>query len=383
MQCIEMKQNLSGFLMPTLDITTCVLCLACKHVCPSIHSSIVGDQKRPTYAAINKDKEVLNHSSSGGSFTSLSAYIIDKGGVVCGCIFDDDFMPKHIFTDSLDGLKKMRGSKYVQSDLGNTLKETKQYLSEGRWVLYTGTPCQIAGLKAFLGKEHVKLITVDLICHGVPSPMLFKEHIRYLAKKYKADILEYSFRNKMKSWGVNYYFYYKRYRDKKIRLKADYYNSDSYYVAFMKNLGLRECCYNCQYTSTERQGDFTIADWWGIDKVRPEIPSDKGVSLIFVNTDKATSIFKQIDTLQTWETKPEEAIPYQRMLQAPALRPIERNSFYKFINENGYAAWADPFYSPKAYLLRRAKLAVRRVINVLPLAMQNTVKEVLTKDINT
>jgi hypothetical protein len=211
--------------------------------------------------------------------------------------------------------------------------------------------------------------------------MLFREHIQYLAKKNMATILEYSFRNKMKVWDV-YYYYYRRNNESKIRIRKDYYYSDSYYVAFMKNLGLRECCYKCKYVTLERQGDFTIADWWGIDKVRPEIPREKGVSLIFINTDKAASVFKQIDTLQTWETKPEDAIPHQGMLRRPEPRPRERDTFYNHINDHGYAKWADQFYSPKASLIRHTKYVAHKIIKILPSPARKIGKRVVKRILN-
>ena len=199
---ISMKEDREGFLQPHINTKTCIGCHKCEKTCPILNPiEIPNDFETQAYAAINKDEDVRMRSSSGGMFHALAKWTIEQGGVVFGARFNDQWEVVHDYTETIEGIEPFMRSKYVQSRIGDTFKQAKQFLEAGRWVLYSGTPCQIGGLKAYLKKEYEKLLGVDLICHGVPSPGVWRA---YLKEAIKGDtLLGFNFRDKKNGWISN------------------------------------------------------------------------------------------------------------------------------------------------------------------------------------
>lgn len=301
-KCIKMIEDEEGFLYPEVDEKKCINCGLCKNICPQIKRKHRRTEK-DVYAVKAKNSEDARKSTSAGVAYILSKNVLEKNGVVIGCAYNNELEPIQLKVDDIEDLQKLRGSKYVSSNTLNTFQETKKILDEGKRVLYIGTPCQIGGLYAYLRKDYDNLITVDIVCHGVPSVRMFKKYIQYLEEKYKNKIINYEFRNKDKVfWGE---FCIKiTFKDKKIKyLNA---NDDFYYSNFLAGNTYRECCYKCEYANVDRIGDITLADFWGIEKINSEFFSKEGVSLVMVNTKKGVEVFNQIKELIVYRKHNEE-----------------------------------------------------------------------------
>lgn len=286
-QCITMREDREGFLQPKIDAKLCIECHRCEKVCPILNPvAIPNDFETKAYAAINKDDEVRAQSSSGGVFFPLAQWIIEQGGVVFGARWNDKWEVVHDYAEDLAGVKAFMRSKYVQSVVGDTLKQAKSFLEAGRWVLYSGTPCQIGGLKAYFGKEYDKLITVDLICHGVPSPGVWRSYLKDYFGKDK--ILDINFRDKSEGWlgsqCVTTITSNNTYCEKQME--------NPYFRGFLTNVYLRNSCYNCHFRQYHRMSDITLADYWGVDKICPEMHDNKGTSIVFAHTAKGYKLFK-------------------------------------------------------------------------------------------
>lgn len=284
--CISLSLDTEGFYYPVVDTSVCVDCGLCDKTCPVINQPKQSTYDVKAYAVINKDKEVLDSSSSGGAFTALANEVIKNKGIVFGAVFDEDFSVFHTWTDNLAGVKLMRGSKYVQSRIGDTFKETKLFLQQGRQVLFSGTPCQILALNLFLRKEYTNLITIDFICHGVPSPGMWQ---KYLSQNISYNPKSVIFRDKSVGWekyqlriegsnGENYCSIHSR--------------EDNYYMrAFLKDIINRPSCSACPVKEYKSGSSIKLADFWGVKLRYPELWSVKGVSLCLTKkSDNITNL---------------------------------------------------------------------------------------------
>lgn len=330
---IDMCQNEEGFSYPVVDTNTCTDCGLCTKVCPTLHSELVKWPTGKVYAAQSNDDKTLMGSSSGGVFTLIAEYVIKKlDGIVYGAAWDEGMQLHHIGVERLDDLAKLRGSKYVHSDIGHSFNEIRDYLRNGRWVYFVGTPCQVAGLRLFLRKEYETLLTSDLICHGTPSQKLFNMFLHQIELERNGKVIDYNFRDKkvfgwtcasssssLEKNGKSSYLFY----DKNMR---------SYFNAFLKGHITRQDCYECKFACTSRVGDITLADYWGINKQHPEFPQiRKGVSLILVNSKKGESV---IDTIRNkmilFDSTIEKVLQTtNHNLHSPTPKPAERNDAYK------------------------------------------------------
>lgn len=294
--CIEMRYDNEGFWYPRVDINKCIKCNLCVKVCPIIKK----EEKRPitnqskeekkVYAAVNKNEIIRSNSSSGGVFTAIAEYVIDNNGVVVGAAFDKGFEVKHIVVESKDELYRLRGSKYVQSKIGDIYIQVKKILNEGRSVLFTGTPCQIDGLNAYLNRTYSNLLVVDIICHGVPSPILWKNYLEYIQLKNNSEISKVNFRSKKEGWRL--FSLMCIFKNKKKKFKNI--EEDFYLIAFQNNINLRPSCYECKSKGEIRSSDLTLGDFWGIESTNLKLDDDKGTSIIIVNTDKGNKILQEI-----------------------------------------------------------------------------------------
>lgn len=325
-RCIEMKSDEEGFLYPIVNKDVCINCGLCENVCPVINQN---EPRKPlkVYAAKNKNEEVRMQSSSGGVFTLMAENVIKEGGVVFGAKFNDNWDVVHAWTDNIEGIAVFRGSKYVQSTIGNTYQEAKQFLEQGRKVLFSGTPCQIAGLNKYLRKEYDNLLTVDIVCHGVPSPLVWHTYLNEISKtnfkcsSEKKSILlskddsfvirSISFRDKTNGWkryGFRIcYDFLKSSKDSKSNFykeKVFFQRSEKniYMKGFLNNLYLRPSCYHCFARSGKSNSDISIGDFWGVHKYYPNFDDNKGISMILINSKKGKSAYDMIEVLNIEST---------------------------------------------------------------------------------
>lgn len=297
--CIHMEADGEGFLYPRIDETACISCNRCSTVCPILSRSSKTQLDAPrAYAAHNLDKNIVGSSSSGGVFTALAQNVLEEGGVVYGAAFRENFSVAHCRVETADQLPVFRGSKYAQSDVALSYRQVCGDLNAGRKVLFSGTPCQVAGLRGFLGKDYSGLLCVDIICHSVPSPKVWQEYLRELQEKTGEKIASASFRDKREGWKE----YYLRigFADGREELRRG--NENYYMKAFIQGLSTRPSCYNCSFKGQNRCSDITLGDFWGVENVCPEAFYDKGTSLVLIQSEKGQKVFdkiaSQLETLQ-------------------------------------------------------------------------------------
>lgn len=290
-QCISIKSDEEGFDYPFVNTDICIDCRLCNKVCPLINSESRKKFIR-VYASKNLNDNIRLNSSSGGVFTALAEKIIEQGGIVFGCKFDKNWNVLHSYTDSLKGLAAFRGSKYVQSKINSTYKEVKLFLKSGRKVLFSGTPCQIAALNRYLIKKYPNLLTVEILCHGVPSPYVWQKYIERKKIEYgNEDITRINFRNKRYGWERYHFTIY--FNNGMEYDKMAY--SDSFFQGFLNNLFLRPSCYSCKCKNGRSGSDITIADYWNINEHIPDFNDNKGINLILTNTSKGEETFKSLN----------------------------------------------------------------------------------------
>lgn len=360
-QCISMKQDKEGFLYPVIDESSCIKCGLCEKICP-FNTTTYKNNEPVVYAAYLKNISQRMKSTSGGVFYAIAKWIIEQNGIVYGAAFDDKFRLKHIGVDSINDLWKLRGSKYLQSDLGNVFSEIKQFLVQGRWVYFVGVGCQVAGLHAFLRKEYENLITSDLVCHGTPSQLMFDWHLDYLRKKEKGEIISYSFRD-LESWGGGEIYKYISQTHKQGIRRLYGYNLSPYLYSFMNAFNFRYSCYNCKFAKLPRQGDITLADYWGVRYFFQDLETDKGVSLVLLNTSKACDIWNLIeDALEYRISRIEDAALKNKNLIQPTPMPKIRPSIYEMIKQRGYKSVADNEFRTPHYFRERLKASIANTV---------------------
>ena len=287
-EAIEMVPDEEGFLYPKVNKEKCIKCGKCKKVCPVLNNKNRDKFKQKGYIFQYKDKEIRKQSTSGGAFTAIADYVIERNGVVFGAAFDKNFNVVHQSAKNKEDLEKFRNSKYVQSDLKNTFKEVKELLENNILVCYSGTACQIEGLISYLGKKYDNLITVDVICRAVPSPMLWKKYLEYRIKN-----------NNPKKIYFREKFYGYKYSNLTMRdnSKVFYHNgvdTDPYLRAFFSNIAVRPSCYNCKFKEQLHKADFTIWDCFDVDKYDSSFDDDIGTTRVLLNSEKAIKIFDEI-----------------------------------------------------------------------------------------
>ena len=359
--CIKMKPDEDGFLYPVVDTEKCVECRLCEKICPIITPRpSTEDREIVAYAAINKTEEIRLKSSSGGIFTLIAELVIKKGGVVFGAAFDNNFKVVHKWVDTIDGLEELRGSKYVQSDIGDCYKCAEDFLKRGRLVLFTGTPCQIGGLYSYLKKDYKNLITQDLICHGVPSPRVWADYLKYREKKAASKTRRTFFRSKNCGWKTfSVLFEYANNTEYVAKL-----SDDLMMKAFLRNLCLRPSCYDCRFKNKNRESDITLADFWGIQNVLPEMDDDKGTSLAVINSEKGKEIFEEIQEKIVWrKTDLEEAIKYNSSMVSSVAMPKNRERFMREITDENFDEIVKKYCS--VGLITRIKLKIKRILKKL------------------
>lgn len=332
---ITMKYDQEGFLHPIIDMQKCIECGACERTCP-INRKKCLKNKPIAYACISRNELHRMESSSGGIFTVIAESVIEKGGIVFGAAFNDDLEVEHMGVDSVELLHKLRGSKYLQSTIGHSYQEAKSELESGRLVLFTGTPCQISGLKSFLGKEYDNLVTQDIICHGVPSLKVWKKYLDYQRKKYESSICvdkRPSFRDKSNGWQR--FSMLIHFNNGKKYIKS--LDTDAYIRLFLQNLTLRPSCYNCHFKSLSRESDITLADFWGVETICKDMFDDKGVSLVFVNSKLGERLFDEIKSDLMYKTVDlETVVKHNTAAYQSVPMPLLRDDFFDEIDNTEF-----------------------------------------------
>jgi coenzyme F420-reducing hydrogenase beta subunit len=328
---IRMVGDNEGFLYPQIDAATCNDCSSCYVICPVVNSS--NSDKRPrlpikVLGAWHLDPQIRNASSSGGVFSAIATSVIASKGVVFGAAFDGTFSLEHTFIEDPANLSRLRGSKYLQSNINNTFVEVRSFLDRGRTVLFSGTPCQVAGLKSFLNAERANLITCDVVCAGVPSPKVFQKYKRYLAGKYGAPTKDVSFRDKLRGW-------------KQGSLSLTFQNGstyvcrlydDPYGIGFGSFLFQRPSCYECVFRNFMNRSDVTLGDFWGVGTERQDLDDDRGTSLVLINSKKGIDVFDECsDKLHYAECDLAHAVVGNPRLKSSGQASPERAFFFRDI----------------------------------------------------
>ena len=363
---IKMDFDFEGFAFPVVDHERCINCNKCSSVCP-MDVAKKSTQEPIAYAAYSKNHNTVKTSSSGGVFAELAKKVIMDGGYVCGCTMDSKYQAKHIVIDRMEDIPLLQGSKYVQSDLSHCLDQLSPLLKQGKNVLFVGTPCQVSAVK---NQFHCNnLMTVDLLCHGVPSQKLLDFYVDYLEHKHRGELIEIVFRDKEKfGWSIT-----QRYKIKKKKHIKTYYlerHTSEYFSGFLRNMTQRESCFGCPYTSLDRVGDITLADFWGIDKVRPDLLNLEGTSLVFANSAKGISLLNEIqDSVFMSEVNTADAIYQNINFVSPPERSKLRDTIYGLIFSHGFKKAGKKYLLPK----NSYKYKIAQFLNV------NVTKKSLTR----
>ena len=339
---ISVKKDFQGFSYPLINNDVCVHCNTCISVCP------VNKQKKNKmasfpYACWDENKQERKAATSGGVFTCLAKNIISNGGVVYGAVYDFDMRVIHERICSLDEANRSRGSKYVQSDTLHIYKKVENDIKKGMKVLFSGTPCQIAALKNYLGKEYDNLLLIDIMCHGVSSPLVYDDYLEWLEEKKKSKLCGLNFRYKKPGWSV-------------FSIKADFCNAspyisskfeDPYLIFFLSDLILRRSCFKCKFASPERVGDITLADFWQYRAKKIKDKSENGVNLVLINTKKGVQYFENIENeiykeKHSWE----EAYTSNLQFTKPVNIPKEYDEFWSIYNQKGFREVLKNFWKP-------------------------------------
>lgn len=350
---ITMKPDLLGFMYPCVNEDICVECGLCEAVCDfKKHGKIADDGKNvQVFAARHRDDEVLRASQSGGVFSALSDVVLKEGGVIYGAAFDENHMVEHVRAEGTAGRDRMRGSKYIQSNMKDTFRNVRNDLRDGRKVMFVGTPCQVAGLKSYISSAlQESLLLVDFICHGVPSPAVWKAYLAGLQKKRR--IVKADFRDKsLEGWKVHKESF--RYEDGHVKV------NETFKVLFYKNIMLRQSCGACNYNVCNRASDIVMADFWGVSEIMPEMDGRSGTSMTICLTEKGEKYFESAaENLEVHALK----MPLSRLakynpniLNRTRIHH-ERNAFEKAFAQKGFryvaARWGDKGWRYKVWQIK-------------------------------
>lgn len=346
---ITMKVDEEGFMYPFVDANLCTDCGLCRAICPQGKNGdkFLNKEGAVYYGGRVKNDLLLLKSSSGGAFSAI-CNIFDENVIICGCTYDENLKVMHDCIANTEEIKRFRKSKYLQSDVRDCFVQIKKHLLEGKTVLFFGTACQVAGLYAYLGGKPQGLYTIDLICHGVPSQMIFDKYIDSLRKKTKTSITHYSFREKSYFWG-DWEIDVKFGNENKTWYRA--WGQDYFMTGFLKGLFYRPACYKCKYANPNvwRPADFTIGDFWGCGKVRPDFHEKKGCSLIITNSPIAKDLIKELSTSMILEQiEPNIAIAENHNLVEPTKENTKRNDFFRMIQTEDFEMVIRTLYKGKA-----------------------------------
>ncbi len=359
-QAISMETNSEGFKVPVINKEKCINCGLCKKTCPALNTN-KNYSLNECFVAYAKDDKYKNNSSSGGIFPLIATRVLEDKGIVIGAAFNQNNKLKHIAITKKEELNKVKGSKYLQSDLENIFLFVKENI-EKKKILFVGTPCQAAGLKAFLKKDYEKLICIDLFCHGVPSPKLFDKYVKDIEKENNDSLKDYNFRDKSTGWDS-----YSNTATFENSTKSELQKDNNYMKLFLSDVALRESCFSCNFKLGNKYSDITLGDFWGVNKYYPEMYNKKGVSAIIINTQKGKEIFALIkDELDYKDCIIDEIVSGNPMIKESTKRPNKRDTFFDDIDKENTDELVNE-YVPKTSLgkkiINKLKIIIKRIIH--------------------
>ena len=365
-KCITMCQDTEGFLYPKVNENICVDCGRCNHVCPVLNKR-KNDSLLNAFAFNLNDRQARYASASGGFFTAVATWIIRAGGIAFGVAYDKNMCAVTTYTESEDEIYKFRNSKYVQSRIGNSYQQAKDFLKKGRLVLFSGTPCQIQGLLNFLGKQYDNLWTMDLVCHGVPSPKVFEKYKKYIEQRFGGHLTNYIFRTKRKGYNGKGYNCANVTLDTKSLIKTEEQNTYCRFMtkAFFAEICSRPICHQCYFKDKERASDFTVFDCWSVKKLAPQLADDLGTSLLVVNSQHGTKILeKMAEYCQMVPVDLDKAILLDGlvMLHSVPAHP-RRHDFFADLDSLSVEQLTDKYLIPRG--LSKLKVIIRNVLDRL------------------
>lgn len=359
-KCIAMQPDEEGFLYPQIDQTTCIECGLCEKVCPMLKSPAEDTNSEPkAYAAYNKDERIRLQSSSGGVFTLMALQTLQNGGVVFGAVLSTDCKSVHhtMVSNEVD-LAKLRGSKYLQSEIGVCYEQAQTFLRQGKPVLFSGTPCEIEGLKTFLRQDYDNLTCVDLICHGSPSPKLWDKYVEYRANQKKHVVEGVTFRDKRNGWK-NYEVCIKLAEG--VEYRKTFYD-ETFMQMFLQDLCLRPSCYFCEFKKKNRVSDITLADFWGSGRICPDMDDDKGLSLVIVHSVKGGKLLEEIKgKMELREVPLEDALRGNPSMTHSCNKPDKRDEFMQNILKMSIPQ-LEKMYVQKPGLLTKIKWLMKKIL---------------------
>ena len=397
-QCISYHEDEQGFLYPKVDESLCIKCGLCEKVCPVINQA---EPRKPiaVYAARNLDTEVQKNSSSGGVFFALAKSVIEQGGVVFGAKFNDKWEVVHDYAETLDGIRAFQGSKYVQSRIEDNFAKAERFLKDGRKVMFTGTPCQLAGLRLFLRKDYgEQLLKVDVVCHGVPSPLIWREYLKFITARptgapagKNTDFISLngipasagiSFRDKKLGWE-KYGFSVRTAATNGSGENSDFqsairqnpegkfiffetHDKNLFMQIFLRDLDLRPSCYDCPTKCGKAHSDITLADFWGVEKLLPQAYDSNGVSLILIHTLRGNMAVESLP-IETYKTDYGAAIESNRSIEKSVSCPPQYNFFWKKFNKGGFES-----ITTLTNIMHRS--LIQRIISKLKIIIQRVIR---------
>ncbi len=358
-QCIHVETDPEGFYRPSVETEQCVDCGLCESSCPIMHPLTIRAHEPVAYAAYSLNSTLRMDSSSGGIFSELAQEVLKQHGAVFGAAYDDNFKVIHICAEKTEDVTKLRGAKYVQSDLGDTFLNIQKRLDSKQLVMFSGTPCQNAGLKAFLRKEYNNLICVDFVCHGVPSPMAWQKYLEYQARLCNGNGSIMAINMRAKNTGWSRYAYSSQFRcaDNTV---CSIRNGDNLFMKlFVGDYLSRESCADCRFRGYQRVSDITLGDFWGIWDIAPDMDDNRGTSLVLCQSEKGIQFFSGIaDRLALKEVSLEET-SWQNpsMLRSSAKNPKRREAF-EILRSSDFSTFAKWFQPERLTFGRRIQNGV-------------------------
>lgn len=365
--CIDIKFNEEGFLLPYIDSGNCINCQLCKKVCPVFNAPDASISHKPliSVAAVNSSADIISKSSSGGVFSAIAQHIIERGGVIYGVEFYYNVKARHTRIEDVSDLSKVRGSKYIPSDnVCDAYKSVKADLLKGLTVLFSGTPCHIAGLKNFLQKDYDQLLCVEVVCHGLPSILAYEEYLRSLELRECSKIQSINFRDKSEGWQHN-----------KVtitfengRVISGTGKSNPFMRGYIANLYIRESCTDCRFKSLKSGADLTLGDMWGLESVIPDYPAGNGVSMLFANTSKGLDLLKACSDYLSdiKEFKFEDILPHNSCVEKSVVSHTKSSLFYQQLGKKSFEHQINELLKPSVSIrLKQLYKRMRILLSVL------------------